>query len=145
MLAALQDRLRRLGATVALAAFIAPAPNLLAQEPGMPPPPPPEMQQPEPKYTIKVNSELVLVSVTVRDKSGKLLRDLKRSDFTVQEDGRAQKLESFDVQDVSQYAQGGPSQVEVNGAPTELSLLTTTAQQPRSIRDRRLIVLFFDT
>ena len=125
--------------------MLMPAPGMFAQEPGMPPPPPPEVQGAESRYTIKVNSELVLVSVTARDKSGKLLRDLKREDFTFQEDGKTQKLESFDVQDIAQYAQGGPSQIEENGAPAELSLLTTTAKQPRTVRDRRLIVLFFDT
>ena len=140
-----KDACRKMAAVLALAAMMTPASSLFSQEPGMPPPPPPEAQGPEHQYTFKVNSELVLVNVTVRDKSGKLVRDLKRGDFTVQEDGKTQKLESFDVQDVAQYAQGGPSQLEENGTPAELSLLTTTAKQPRTVRDRRLIVLFFDT
>jgi VWFA-related protein len=134
-----------MAAALAVAAMMMPAPNVLAQEPGIPPPPLPSSQGPEARYTIKVNSELVLVNVTVRDKSGKLVRDLKPEDFTVQEDGKRQKLESFDIQDITQYAQGGSSQVEVNGAPIELSLLTTTTKPPRMVRDRRLIVLFFDT
>ena len=34
-------------------------------------------------YTFRAKTELVLVNVTVRDKNGNPVRDLKREDFTV--------------------------------------------------------------
>src|SRR5438270_4451756 len=38
-------------------------------------------------YRLRVETELVLVNVVVHDKQGQLVRDLKRDDFTVLEDG----------------------------------------------------------
>ena len=74
-------------------------------------------------FTFKVTSELVLVSVTVRDKKGALVRGLKQSDFTVLEDGKTQHIQSFDVEDVDQYVQllaGWPAQAEAAAAKTDL-------------------------
>ncbi len=106
-----------------------------------------------PGYRLRVNSDLVLVNVSVRDKHGNLIRDLKQSDFTVLEDGKAQPLRSFDVEDVERFAQGGPAQVEAQGTPQTANLLTGSdcagdgksgCREAASIRDRRLIVLLFD-
>jgi VWFA-related protein len=98
-------------------------------------------------FTFKVTSELVLVSVTVRDKKGALVRGLKQSDFTVLEDGKAQRLQSFDIEDVNRFVeaapQGGPTQAEVAAVKTEL-LTGRKATSPEALRDRRLIVLFLD-
>ena len=95
-------------------------------------------------FRFRVTSDLVLVSVTARDKSGRPIRDLKQSDFTVLEDGKPQHLASFDVQDVANYTENtGLSQTESQGAlPT--SLLTSKDVSRDALRDRRFIVLFFD-
>src|SRR5437868_2731340 len=45
---------------------------------------------------IKVNSNLVSLDVIVKDKKGKPITDLKAEDFTVSENGVAQKIEFFD-------------------------------------------------
>jgi VWFA-related protein len=98
-------------------------------------------------FTFRVTSELVLVSVTVRDKKGELVRGLKQSDFTVLEDGKVQRLQSFDIEDVESYPQkapqGGPAQAEVAAAKTDL-LTGKLAPSHEALRDRRLIVLFLD-
>jgi VWFA-related protein len=98
-------------------------------------------------FTFKVSSELVLVSVTVRDKNGELVRGLKQSDFTVLEDGKAQHIQSFDIEDVNSYApnapQGAPSQAEISAAKTDL-LTSKKAPLREALKDRRLIVLFLD-
>src|SRR5262245_38510922 len=49
-------------------------------------------------YTFRAQAEIVLVNVTVRDKSGKFVRDLKAEDFTLTEDGKSQRIISFDVE-----------------------------------------------
>jgi VWFA-related protein len=95
------------------------------------------------EYRIRVNADLVLVSVSVRDKRGDPVRGLKEADFSVLEDGKPQRLRSFDVEDVQQFAQGGPAQVEVQGAP-QVSVLPANGAKPVTVRDRRLIVLMFD-
>jgi VWFA-related protein len=44
-------------------------------------------------YSVKV--EVVNVLVTVRNKNGKLIRDLKKDDFSITEDGRPQTIQYF--------------------------------------------------
>jgi len=46
---------------------------------------------------VKVKSNLVSIDVIVKDKKGKYVSDLKPEDFTITEDGKAQKLEFFDA------------------------------------------------
>ena len=45
---------------------------------------------------IRVNTEIVVVPVTVRDADGELVHDLNKNDFTVLEDGKVQEISSFD-------------------------------------------------
>ncbi|HEX6880104.1 MAG TPA: VWA domain-containing protein, partial [Terriglobales bacterium] len=95
-------------------------------------------------YRFRVTSDLVLVSVTARDKYGRPVRDLKQSDFTIVEDGKQQRIASFDVEDVENFAQDtGPSQAETQAAIPS-GLLTSTDITKDALRDRRFIVLFFD-
>jgi VWFA-related protein len=136
----ISNSLRRFASILSLASVLATSgPATLAQDT-------PQEKKDAGLYTFKANAELVLVSVTARDKKGNIIRDLKQSDFTVTEDGKQQHLQSFDVEDVQSYAQNGPSQTETQGAPTPAStgLLTQKEVAPEQIRDRRLIVLFFD-
>src|SRR5580698_1162537 len=49
-------------------------------------------------YTFHAETEMVLVNVTVRDKSGKVVRDMKPVDFRIKEDGKLQKVVSFDIE-----------------------------------------------
>ncbi len=65
--------------------------------------------QAETGFIFRVESDLVLVSVTVRDKSGNLVRGLQKSDFTVLEDGKAQRVQTFDVEDVASFVPAAES------------------------------------
>ena len=94
-------------------------------------------------FTMKVNTDIVLVSVTARDKQGNLIRDLKQSDFTVLEDGKAQQVRSFDVEDAQTFAKTGPEQA-VSRGPLPTQVMSAQKVAPEVLRDRRLIVLFFD-
>ncbi|MGB9464929.1 MAG: hypothetical protein WBR10_07430, partial [Candidatus Acidiferrum sp.] len=55
-----------------------------------------------PKSPIRVTTELVLANVVVRDKKGNLVRDLKKEDFTLFEDGKKQDISTFDFENVDQ-------------------------------------------
>jgi len=101
-------------------------------------------------FTIKKTSELVLVNVVVRDKDGQAVRGLTRDDFTVQEDGKAQTVASFDFENIenvtAQPAAAGPQQ-----ASSQVAVLGSAKQpaspepiSPETLRDKRLVVLFFD-
>lgn len=128
---------QRLTAALMTALMLAPVPAI-AQSSGQSSP-----------YRIVANSELVLVNVTVRDKQGNFVNGLTRDDFTVLEDGKAQKLSTFDFEHVDTAPMtlasgpGGPAQITIPGqkaaAPT-----TFPGNTREELRDRRLIVMFFD-
>src|SRR6185436_3957796 len=53
-------------------------------------------QSPADEQTLKLRSDLVLVDVLpVQKKTGRIIGDLKREDFTITEDGAQQKVEYF--------------------------------------------------
>jgi len=85
---------------------------------------------------------LVVVDVEVTDSSGRPVKGLKASDFTVLEDGKPQRISSFVYADVEGFASAGadagkPVVVPVAGSPSKSELGSM-------VRDRRLILLFFD-
>lgn len=95
-------------------------------------------------YTFKSNAELVLVNVSVRDKGGQFVRDLKANDFTLLEDGKQQQITSFDLESVDSLPSTDIAQATTTQAP-EVQNKTATLTSPRiPYRDRRLIVFFFD-
>ena len=56
-------------------------------------------------FTLKVQSDIVLTNVVVRDKkTGEVVKGLKASDFTILENGKPQKIASFDYQNVDEAA-----------------------------------------
>src|SRR6266853_1227029 len=95
---------------------------------------------------IQVTSELVLVNVVAHDKKGNLVRDLKKGDFTLFEDGKKQEISTFDFENVDDLAAAGAAEATVSGAAEQGALLRSGKKAPASLdaRDRRLILLFFD-
>lgn len=57
----------------------------------------PQKQKPQEDETIRIETELVQFEITVTDKQGKLIRDLKREDFELKEDGKIQEISYFSV------------------------------------------------
>ena len=55
----------------------------------------PLMQAQDAATTIAVDVKVVTLPVTVRDKHGKIVNDLTKDDFTLQEDGRPQTIKYF--------------------------------------------------
>jgi VWFA-related protein len=97
---------------------------------------------------IEVTTELVLVNVVARDKKGNLVRDLKKEDFTLFEDGKKQQISTFDFENVDELATAGAAEATVSGAAGQGhgTLLHAAKKAPPSLdaRDRRLMLLFFD-
>lgn len=56
-------------------------------------------QSPEDEIVDRVNTDLVILNVTVLDAKGKFVHGLGRSDFKVLEDGREQKILSFSTEE----------------------------------------------
>jgi VWFA-related protein len=111
--------------------------NVQAQEP-----PSPAASQAQ--YRVRVTSELVLVNVVVRDKKGNLVRDLKKENFTLLEDGKKQAISTFDFEDVDALQTAGAAEATVTGTAAEGALLKTGEKPVLQGRDRRLMLLFFD-
>jgi VWFA-related protein len=104
----------------------------------------PPQEPATPAVVLRATTELVLVNVVARDKKGNLIRDLKKEDFTLLEDGKKQQISSFDFEDVDQLQ--GATQTVTGAAETSGSLLRSSKKTPPTLdaRDRRLILLFFD-
>jgi VWFA-related protein len=100
------------------------------------------------EYTFKTQSELVLVNVSVRDRNGNLVRDLKPEDFTILEDNKPQKVSSFDIENTENAPAAETQQVNLLSSPqkkaTAVPANPTLSAQAQAIKDRRLIILFFD-
>jgi VWFA-related protein len=84
----------------ALLVFVAAAGLTAGQNPPAQPPapsqPPPQSQQP----TFRVRVDYVEVDVVVTDRQGNLVRDLKKEDFQVLEDGKGQAINTFTFVDI---------------------------------------------
>jgi len=93
---------------------------------------------------IRVATEIVLVNVIARDKNGALVKDLKREDFTVFEDGKKQDISSFDFENVDNPISPGSTEPTLIGTAGQAPLLRPSTEPALDARDRRLVLLFFD-
>ena len=97
--------------------------------------------------TFKAEANLVIVDVTVKDKSGKAIEGLRPEDFTVREDGKPQKIAVFEYQRISSVPEPLPEiTLEDQFKLPEAPKTTITSSTPGKIQyhDKRLMVFFFD-
>ncbi len=96
-------------------------------------------------FTLKVQSDIVLTNVVVRDKkTGEVVKGLKASDFTLFENGKPQKIASFDYQNVDEAAALNEKNTVAGKATVADMLNGNFAANTAQLRDHRLIVMFFD-
>ena len=98
-------------------------------------------------------TQLVVEDVIVKGKDGKPVEGLKPSDFTITEDGKAQKITVFEFQTLEEEAAPAPiaPRPAITETPAQPAVKPVTAVQiapekPGDLkyRDRRLMVMFFD-
>jgi VWFA-related protein len=107
------------------------------------------LAQDQPAPTFKTNTNLVVVNVAIKDKSGKAIEDLKKEQFTLFEDGKPQQIAVFDLQRLNgetlpaleALAPTLKTRGPVEAKPTPPPAPPVTADQ---LKDRRLIAMFFD-
>jgi VWFA-related protein len=111
-----------------------------AQEPAASPPQP----------TFKVESKLVIVNVSVKDKSGNPITTLQKDNFQVLEDGVAQTVSVFELQKLNSdllspmsFAATAPRTLQERTPPAGV-VTAPTPNSPIRYQDRRLLALFFD-
>ena len=133
--------LRKVGAGVAAMALAVPgAGPAFAQEATQ------VSNAPQGGFTLKVNSDLVLTNVVVRDsKTGEVVKGLKQSDFAVYESGKEQHIDTFDFESVDMATP--LNEATVSGlavGPSATGPKAVVVAKPEDLRNHRLIVMFFD-
>lgn len=102
-------------------------------------------QQP---FTVRVDTQLVVETVVVKDKEGKPVESLTKEDFVVTEDNVPQTISVFHFERLDNTpaavpaAQPATPAVTVQTAPANQD--STPPPSDARYRDRRLLVLFFD-
>jgi VWFA-related protein len=96
-------------------------------------------QQP---FTIKVDTQLVVQTVVVKDKDGKTIEGLTEKDFSVTEDNVPQTISVFEFQRLDDGA--APATTPGTASPSAPVPATAPARADARYRDHRLLVLFFD-
>jgi len=88
------------------------------------------------------------MNVTVRGKNDMFIRDLRSGDFTVLEDGKKQEIVSLDVENTDSVVTAEAPKTELLGNLNPAPGTAAPTNPPRApeteLKDRRLIVLFFD-
>src|ERR1700733_493127 len=107
------------------------------------------LAQDQPSPTFKTNTNLVIVNVAVKDKSGKAIEDLKKDQFTLLEDGKPQQISVFELQRLNGDtlpALEVPAPTLKTRGPAEAKPTPPAAAPvtPDQLKDRRLIAMFFD-
>lgn len=100
---------------------------------------PPDRQNPE--TLLRIDTELVQIDVMVEDEKGQLVRNLKREDFQLIEDGKVQSLSYFSVGTASRPARwlkGGRSETPVQGGAAPSSTVDTGRYLVLAIDDLHL-------
>src|ERR1700733_10839030 len=104
--------------------FLAPALESQTPGPPAPPAPSPASQSPAPgtpTTALSVDVKVVNLPVTVRDKKGKIVRDLTKDDFELEEDGKPQSIRYFSQE---------------TNLPLTVGLLVDTSMSERDNMDR---------
>ncbi|MDQ1474098.1 MAG: hypothetical protein QOJ99_5578 [Bryobacterales bacterium] len=107
--------------------------------------------------TFTSQANLVVIDVSVKDKSGKVLPDLKKGDFTILEDGKPQQLSVFEFQKLDSDTPPPPVPA-TKGVKETPSGVATVPPVPKPaggppsgrpkgtirFQDRRLVAMLFD-
>jgi VWFA-related protein len=101
-----------------------------------------QKQKEEQAPVIRTFADLVLIDVQVLDRAGKPVRGLKQEQFTLLEDDKAQKLLSFDYYDIEAIETAGRQ--DTQPVVVSLGAVASPEKVRELVRDRRMIVLFYD-
>ena len=100
-------------------------------------------------FTIKVQSNLVVEAVEVKDKQGHFVHGLTAKDFVLTEDGVAQNIRYCEHQNLSETAKPLPEMTSATENVTVYNKLAREAIAPETMdnqryKDKRLLALYFD-
>ncbi|HEX4003388.1 MAG TPA: VWA domain-containing protein [Candidatus Acidoferrales bacterium] len=141
-----------LAAFVAANLALAPLPASAQQQPPGKPtvvaapanPLPTQRVVPQSPGTLRAESELVRIDVEVTDRSGNPIKGLREDQFTVTDNGKPQKISSFSYSDIESVDTAGPDNSKPVVIPVDGGAPSAKQSVSDEVRDRRMIVLFFD-
>jgi VWFA-related protein len=107
---------------------------------------PPQSTNQNPAPVLRASSDLVRIDVEVTDKSGKPIKGLRADQFVVTDDGKPQTISTFTYADIENIETAGSDDVKPIVVPVDNEGPNSPSAEAISdqLRDRRLIVLFFD-
>jgi VWFA-related protein len=99
-----------------------------------------------PAPVLRTTSDLVRIDVEVTDKSGRAIKGLRADQFVVTDDGKPQAISTFSYEDIEHVETAPTEDAKPIVVPVDKEGPNTpsAAAASEQLRDRRLIVLFFD-
>ena len=106
----------------------------------------PQSSKQSPVSVLRTSSDLVRIDVEVTDKSGKPIKGLRADQFVVTDNGKRQDISSFSYADIESIEAAGAEDAKPIVVPVDNDGPNAPSAEAISdqLRDRRLIVLFFD-
>jgi VWFA-related protein len=122
---------------------LAPTSALAQQQPS----PPPAQQQnlpQNPTFILKAQSNVVRIDVEVADGSGKSVKGLRADQFEIYDNGKPQKISTFSYSDIEKVETATEESAKPIVVPVDNEGPGAAEAATEAVRDRRMIVLFFD-
>jgi VWFA-related protein len=106
----------------------------------------------QPTVTFTTRTTLVIIDVAVKDKTGKVIENLRQGDFNLTEDGKPQQIAVFEFQKLDLDHPPAPEARPLSPAagsatqpaPSAVSVKPGTPQPIIRYQDRRLVAMLFD-
>ena len=110
------------------------------------PPASPQSSKQNPTSVLRTSSDLVRIDVEVTDKSGKPIKGLRADQFVVTDNGKPQAISTFSYADIESIEAAGADDTKPIVVPVDSAGPNAPSEEAigDQLRDRRLIVLFFD-
>src|SRR3984885_877091 len=110
------------------------------------PPPSPQSSKQNPASVLRTSSDLVRIDVEVTDKSGRPIKGLRADQFVVTDNSKPQSISTFSYADIESIEAAGGEDAKPIVVPVDNEGPNAPSEEAISdqLRDRRLIVLFFD-
>lgn len=115
-----------------------------AQQQSVPAPPAPQTAPSGRVAVLRAASNFVRIDVEVTDRSGKPITGLRAEQFTITDDGKPQKITNFSYSDIEKVETAGAENAKPIVVPVDSEEPARSEAVSDAVRDRRMIVLFFD-
>jgi VWFA-related protein len=100
--------------------------------------------QPSVPSVLRSSSDLVRIDVEVTDRSGKPVKNLRPDQFSITDDGQAQKISIFTYEDIEAIETAAPTDEKPIVIPVDSPSTAAAQAIGDQVRDRRMLIFFFD-